>query len=46
VLEGSCEVDCVTFEKDMLVVAKTVEPQPYTLRASGERACLATGVSF
>jgi hypothetical protein len=46
VLRGSCDVQGVTFAKDMLVVPKTVVPQPYKVSASKGSTCLALGVSF
>lgn len=46
VLGGSCDVDGVGFAKDMLLVAKTVTPQPYKVRATQPSSCLAMGVSF
>jgi hypothetical protein len=46
VLKGSCDIDGMTFGKDMLVVPKTIEPQPYTVSASKNSSCLAMGVSF
>jgi hypothetical protein len=46
VLKGSCDIDGMTFGKDMLVVPKTVDPQPYKVSASKNSSCLAMGVSF
>jgi hypothetical protein len=46
VLDGSCDIDGVSFAKDMLVVAKKVEPQAYKIRATENRSCLAMGISF
>ena len=46
VLEGSCDIDGTTLGEDMLVVAKTVAPQPYRVATSGSGSCLALGVSF
>jgi hypothetical protein len=46
VLEGSCEVAGVTFGEGMLVVAKSVAPEAFKIRAADASACLAMGVSF
>lgn len=46
VLEGSCTIDGVTFDKDMLVVATTVETQTYAVSAEEGSTCLALGLSF
>jgi hypothetical protein len=46
VLEGSCDIEGATFGDEMLVVAKTVEPEPFNVTASSGAACLAMGVSF
>jgi hypothetical protein len=46
VLDGRCDIDGMTFGKDMLVVSKTVEPAPYKVTASKNSSCLAMGVSF
>lgn len=44
VLRGTCTIQGASLGKDMLVVAKTVVPQPFHLTANG--SCLALGVSF
>jgi ChrR Cupin-like domain len=46
VLDGSCDIDGVSFAKDMLVVAKEVKPQHYKIRATENMSCFAMGVSF
>ena len=46
VLGGSCVVQGVALGEDMLVVAKTVAPQLYNVKASSNSPCLAMGVSF
>jgi hypothetical protein len=46
VIEGSCDIDGVTYEEDMLVVAKTVTPQAFAIAASDSDPCLAMGISF
>jgi hypothetical protein len=45
-LEGSCEVNGTTLAKDMLVVAKELEPYAFGIAASEDSSCLAMGVSF
>jgi hypothetical protein len=46
VIKGSCDIEGVTFAEDMVVVSKTIEPQPYGVTASKGSSCLAMGVSF
>jgi ChrR Cupin-like domain len=46
VVKGSCGIDGVTLGEDMVVVSKTIEPQPYKVTASKNSSCLAMGVSF
>jgi hypothetical protein len=46
VLEGSCEIEGITFGQHKLVVTKTVEPQPFKVAATKGSTCLAMGVSF
>ncbi|PSN06106.1 hypothetical protein C7271_06605 [filamentous cyanobacterium CCP5] len=46
VLEGSCTIDGTIFDKDMLVVATTVEPQAYRVSAADGHSCLLLGLSF
>jgi hypothetical protein len=46
VLEGSCTLAGKTFGPQMLIVAQTVAPQPYTISAAPGSSCLAMGVSF
>jgi hypothetical protein len=46
VLEGACDIDGTPREAQRLVVAKTIEPQPFRVAAAGESACLVLGVSF
>lgn len=46
VLEGSCILAGKTFGRQMLLVAQTVAPQPYTITAASGSSCLAMGVSF
>jgi len=45
-LRGNCEIEGQSFAQGMLVVATTVQPQSYAVRASQGAACLALGVSF
>jgi hypothetical protein len=46
VLRGSCTISGTTFGKNMLVVSKTIEAQPYNIRATENNSCLALGLSF
>lgn len=46
VLKGSCDIQGTTLAEGMLVVAKTVVPEPYEIAASSGASCLAMGVSF
>jgi ChrR Cupin-like domain len=46
VLKGSCGIAGTKFGEQMLVVAKTVAPQPFKVTAPSEGSCLAMGVSF
>jgi hypothetical protein len=46
VLEGSCSIEGLTFGEQMLVVAKTVAPEPFKVSAAEGSTCLAMGVSF
>jgi len=46
VLEGSCDIEGKTFEKDVLVVAKEIPPQTYGVSAAEDSTCLVLGVSF
>jgi hypothetical protein len=46
VLEGSCDVEGVPLAKGTLVVAKTIVPEAYQVRAASGSTCLALGVSF
>ncbi|WP_103668031.1 cupin domain-containing protein [Pseudanabaena sp. BC1403] len=46
VLKGSCNINGKIFGKDMLVVAKTIETQSYSLSATSDNSCLALGLSF
>jgi len=46
VLHGSCTIQGASVGKEMLVVAKTVAPQPFHLTAAKDASCLAMGVSF
>jgi hypothetical protein len=46
VLRGSCDIDGMTFDENMLVVATTVETQSYEVHAADNSACLALAVSF
>jgi len=46
VLKGSCDIQGTTLGEGMLVVAKTVGPEPYAVAASSGASCLAMGVSF
>jgi hypothetical protein len=46
VLQGSCTIQGATLGKEMLVVAKTVVPQPFQLTVGQDATCLAMGVSF
>jgi hypothetical protein len=46
VLQGTCEIEGTEYGKNMLVVTKTVDPEPYDLAAPKGDSCLALGVSF
>ena len=46
VLKGSCNIDGTIFNKDMLVVATTIETQSYNVSAAAGHACLVLGLSF
>lgn len=46
VLEGRCNIDGTTYGEKTLVVAKTVEPQPYQVSAAEGHSCLSLGLSF
>jgi hypothetical protein len=47
VLDGACAIDGIAREAQRLVVAKTIEPQPFRVAAAaGQSSCLALGVSF
>ncbi|HEY9878307.1 MAG TPA: cupin domain-containing protein [Leptolyngbyaceae cyanobacterium] len=46
VLQGICMINGTSFGPDMLVVAKTVETQPYSVSATENDSCLALGLSF
>jgi hypothetical protein len=46
VLDGSCDIDGVTYAKDMLVVTKSVMPEVFKLKGSKSESCLAMGLSF
>jgi hypothetical protein len=46
VLEGSCDIEGLSFGEQMLVVTKTVEPQSFAVTATKGSSCLAMGVSF
>jgi hypothetical protein len=46
VLRGRCDIDGVALGPQMLVVAPTVEPQPFAVAASEGSSCLAMGISF
>jgi hypothetical protein len=46
VLEGRCDIEGVTFGREMLIVAKTVSPESFKVSASEGSACRAMGVSF
>lgn len=46
VLRGTCDIDGMALGAEMLVVAPTVEPQPFELAASEGSSCLVMGVSF
>lgn len=46
VLRGSCDVEDQTLGSNMLVVAKTLEPESYAVTASEDSECLAMGLSF
>jgi hypothetical protein len=45
-LKGSCEIEGGSIGEGMLVVAATVQPQRYAMRATEGNACTALGVSF
>jgi hypothetical protein len=46
VLRGRCDIDGVALGAQMLVVAQTVEPQPFKVGVSEGSSCLAMGISF
>jgi hypothetical protein len=46
VLEGSCEIDGQKHGADMLVVAETVQPETFKVKAPKGSSCLAMVVSF
>jgi len=46
VLGGRCDIDGAELEAQRLMVTKTIEPQPFRVKAAAEGACLALGVSF
>jgi ChrR Cupin-like domain len=46
VLEGSCDIEGVTFEQGTLVVARGVAPQAYSVNAAENATCLTLHVSF
>ena len=46
VLEGSCVIDGVPYEENMLIVEKELVPVPFVVTAASESTCLALGVSF
>lgn len=46
VLGGMCEIDGLSYGREMLVVTKTVVPEPYKVSAPANGTCLALGVSF
>jgi hypothetical protein len=46
VLDGSCDIQSATLGEDMLVVSKTVRPQPYRIAATAGSTCLVMGLSF
>lgn len=46
VLQGSCDIEAVTYGKNKLIVGKSVVPQSYQVAAAQGSSCLAMGVSF
>ncbi len=46
VLDGSCVIDSVRYGENTLVVATTIEPQPFTIAAPTGETCLAMALSF
>lgn len=46
VLGGSCVIDSVRYGENTLVVATTIEPQPFTIAAPAGETCLAMALSF
>jgi hypothetical protein len=46
VLKGSCTIDGTIFDKDMLIVAKTIATQSYNISAAEGHSCMALGLSF
>jgi hypothetical protein len=46
VLAGRCDIEGVAFGEQTLVVAKTIEPQPFKITSSENSSCLAMAVSF
>jgi hypothetical protein len=46
VLRGRCSIDGMTFDENMLVVAKTIENQSYQVSTSEGNACLLLGLAF
>lgn len=45
-LSGSCKIEGQDFTPGMLIVAKTVQPQSWVVRASKGAVCMTLGVSF
>lgn len=46
VLRGQCDIDGAVLGAQMLVVAQTVEPQPFKVGAPEGSSCLSMGISF
>jgi hypothetical protein len=46
VLRGQCDIDGVVLDAQKLVVAQTVEPRPFAIRAAADSTCLSMGISF
>jgi hypothetical protein len=46
VLEGTCELEGVTFGQGALVVTKDVVPESFLVTASEGSTCLMMGISF
>jgi len=46
VLEGTCNIDGVSYGEEMLVVTKGVTPEPFVVGSADGESCLLLGLSF